>query len=97
MTAKKQTITKEEFDETLKAIHEDGGTPNPLVGAPPAPPKEKLLALRALLPFTDGNLAEHFAKYGYGVDWKMNEVRHIPLWLAKRAEQSGAEFERADG
>lgn len=66
----------------------------PAAPAAPAPPQEKLLTLRAIVPFVDGNLREAFEKYGYSVEWKMNEVRSIPLWLAKRCIQSGAELDR---
>ena len=63
----------------------------------PAKPKEKLLALTVITRFVDGNLREFFQNYGYnGEEWPANEVRHIPEWLAKRCEQSGAQLERAD-
>jgi hypothetical protein len=58
---------------------------------------EKLLTLRALVPFSDGNLREFFEQYGYTVDWQANEVRKIPAWLMLRCTQSGAELERSDG
>ncbi len=43
--------------------------------------------------FSDGNLAGFFKQYGYECEWPRDQVRRIPLWLAKRAEQSGAEIE----
>jgi hypothetical protein len=59
-------------------------------------PTEKLLALTVRSFFSDGNLGEFFSRYGYSPEWRTTEVRNIPLWLARRCEQSGAELERAD-
>ena len=75
-------------------------TPEPAPESPPepkAPPKEKLLVVTVTTEFVDGNLREFFENYGYnGEKWPANEVRKIPLWLARRCEQSGATLERAD-
>ena len=58
--------------------------------------KEKLLEFTVTVYFVDGNLREFFERYGYDVDWRPNEVRKIPAWLAQRCIQSGAQLERAD-
>jgi hypothetical protein len=79
-----------------KIMPKESKTPTP-PAAPASAPKEKLLALTVTSSFSDGNLREFFEKYGYTVEWKVGEVRNIPLWLAQRCEQSGAEFEKADG
>ena len=60
-----------------------------------AAPVEPKLAIRALASFKDGNLALHFAKLGYGVEWKSMEVRHIPEWLYRLCINSGGRFELA--
>lgn len=60
-----------------------------------AQPSEAKLAIRALSSFKDGNLAGHFAVYGYGVAWKNMEVRHIPEWLYRLCLNSGGKFELA--
>lgn len=65
-------------------------------GAPIIPVKEvkeNLMPVVALSGFTDGNLAEHFSKYGYGPEWPKGELRRIPAWLWQRCVQSGGEFE----
>lgn len=54
---------------------------------------EPLLAVKALGTFKDGNLSAQFAKFGYKVEWKSGEVRHIPVWLYRLCLASGGRFE----
>lgn len=82
-------MTPKKKDETAAEAQPD--TPVPPL------PTEKLLKFRAISPFSDGNLREGMEKYGYSVEWRMNEVRSLPAWLIKRCVQSGAELDRADG
>jgi hypothetical protein len=78
MTAKKKT--EEVADET----------PEPV--APPKS-KEKLVTVHALEWFSDGNLQDFMAQYGYPCDWPANESRSLPMWLIQRCISSGGEFE----
>jgi len=59
----------------------------------PEEPKENLMPVVSLEGFVDGGLSEHFAKYGYAVEWPKGELRRIPAWLWQRCVQSGGEFE----
>jgi len=52
--------------------------------------KKETIKCHAAVPFIDGGLREPFAKLGYGVYWRLNEVRELPLWLFNRCENSGA-------
>ncbi len=59
--------------------------------------KPGLIAVRAVESFSDGNLEQFFAEFGYSGLWSANEVRQIPGWLLQRCLNSGGEFERLDG
>jgi hypothetical protein len=66
------------------------------VAPEPAPkPKEKLIAVTALVWFSDGNLKDFMAQYGYPCEWLAGETRSLPTWLIQRCINSGAELEQA--
>jgi hypothetical protein len=72
------------------------GEPTPEPEPAPAPkPKEKLLSVAPMQWFSDGNLQDFMAAYGYPCEWPAGQVRHLPAWLIRRCINSGAEFERA--
>lgn len=59
----------------------------------PKKSKENLVPCIAVNGFTDGNLTEAFAEYGYRPEWPRGERRELPYWLIKRCEGSGAEIQ----
>ena len=66
----------------------------PIVDAPAPPkPKEKLITVTTPVWFSDGNLKEYMAQYGYPCEWLAGESRNLPKWLIQRCLNSGAEFE----
>jgi hypothetical protein len=87
------TKKKTEADETIQTPSETEA----LSASTKKEVSEKLLAFTVSTRFVDGNLGEFFSKYGYTAEWNVNEVRNIPVWLALRCKQSGAELVATDG
>lgn len=59
----------------------------------PAPKKKETLTPCTVdNQFTDGNLGEFFADYGYRPEWPKGERRELPFWLIQRCQNSGAEI-----
>ncbi len=67
--------------------------PEPVVEPAVEPIAESLVSVVAMRPFKDGAFLHDFAKYGYPVQWKANEVRQLPARLYLKLNiRSGGNF-----
>jgi len=85
MTAKKKTdeVSGQSLEPVITTLKPE----------PTPKPKEKLIAVTPIEWFSDGNLQDFMAQYGYPCEWPARETRNLPRWLVQRCINSGAEFE----
>ena len=81
-----------------KKVDESADLPPEEIQEPkPAPkPKEKLVTVVAAEWFSDGNLQEFMATYGYECEWPMGQERSLPMWLIQRCINSGGTFDQVE-